>query len=139
LLDASAAAEAAAQSASPFSYQLSRLGIFGPERQPRVIWMGIDKDLGVLLRLYSALHLALEQHGFVVEERPFVPHLTLAYLKTPLMPEEQRRLHTLLTGSQPNISANASYLVQNISLMKSELSRLGAKYTCLRSYTLGKK
>jgi RNA 2',3'-cyclic 3'-phosphodiesterase len=137
LAAASDAAEAAAQSASAFSYRLSRLGIFGPERQPRVIWMGIDEDSGALLHLHAALCLALEQRGFAVDERPFAPHLTLARVKASLTLEEQHRLHDLLAGSQPDIAVNASYLMQNIYLMKSELSRSEARYTCLQSYTLG--
>jgi 2'-5' RNA ligase len=139
LAEAAEAAEATAQSASPFSYRLSRLGIFGPERQPRVIWMGIDDDSGALLRLHSALRLTLEQRGFAGEDRPFAPHFTLARVKAPLTPEEQHRLHNLLAGAQPDLVPHASYLVQHIQLMKSELSRSGAKYNMLRSYTLGQK
>ncbi|SRR6266567_2672525 len=139
LADASDAAETAARSASAFSYRLSRLGIFGPERQPRVIWMGIDDDSGALQRLHAALCLALEQRGFAVDERPFAPHLTLARVKAPLTLEEQHRLHNLLAGSLPDIVPPAGYLVQHIELMKSELSRSGAEYTCLQSYLLGQK
>ncbi len=137
LQQASSAAEEAAQSSSPFSYRLSRLGIFGSERQPRVIWMGIDEPSGVLLRLHAALRLALQHRGFAVEDRPFAPHFTLARVKAPLSLEEQQRLHTLLAGPQNELVPRDSYQVQHIDLIKSDLSRSGAKYASLRSYRLG--
>jgi 2'-5' RNA ligase len=136
LEQACSAAEEAAQNSSPFSYRLSRLGIFGPERQPRVIWMGIDEASGALLRLHAALRLALLQRGFAVEERPFAPHLTLARVKAPLALEEQQRLHSLLASPQNELVPRDGYLVQHIDLMKSELSRVGAKYTSLKKYGL---
>jgi RNA 2',3'-cyclic 3'-phosphodiesterase len=139
LAQASNAAQAAAQSVPPFSYQLSRLGIFGSERQPRVIWVGIDDDSGALRHLHATLRFALERRGFALEDRPFTPHFTLARVKVPLILEEQRRLHNLLAGAQPDLVPGVNYFVQHIDLMKSELSRSGAKYTCLQSYTLERK
>src|SRR5437016_4553330 len=53
LADVIAATEQAAQRVRVFDYSLSRIGIFGNSRSPRVIWMGIDESTGTLKRLQS--------------------------------------------------------------------------------------
>jgi len=131
------AAEEAAQKASAFEYRLKGLGIFGSPRQPRVIWMGVE-DLpsgkvqgSPLQQVHHVLSRELELRGFEAEKRPFSPHLTLARIKQQLSPDTQQRLqrvlHSRLAGS-----SSAVYQVNNLCVMKSELSRAGAKYTCLK-------
>lgn len=132
------AAQLAARIVPRFGYHLSHPGFFGPPRQPRVIWIGIDEPTGKLLELHGALNSELEQRDFEVDKRPFSPHFTLCRIKRPLKPDEQQRLQRLITAR--NIVSNAhTYHVDHLSVMKSELSRTGARYTCLQSYALGGK
>ncbi len=126
---------AAAQQVKPFSYHLTRIGIFGSPRQPRVVWMGIEEKSASLSRLHRILNQELAQRDFVTESRPFSPHLTLARVKNALSPEELERLQSILTEKH-FISSN-EYPVNSINVMKSELSRSGAEYTCLQAYPLG--
>ncbi|HEY5003041.1 MAG TPA: RNA 2',3'-cyclic phosphodiesterase [Ktedonobacteraceae bacterium] len=128
------AAAAAAQQVKPFSYHLTRIGIFGSPHQPHVVWMGIEEKSASLVRLHSVLKQELEQRGFATESRPFSPHLTLAYVKNPLSPEELERLQNILMEKR-FISSN-EYPVQHVNVMKSELLRSGAEYTCLQAYPL---
>ncbi len=137
------AARLAAQQAVPFEYRLKGLGIFGSSSQPRVIWMGIE-DLpsgqiqgSPLQQLHRVLAKELELRGFEIEKRPFSPHLTLARIKQPLSPLEQQSLQRLLHSKQAGASSPV-YRVNHLSVMKSELSRAGATYTCLREYALPK-
>ncbi len=139
LAEAMQAAESAALQESVFSYCLSRPGVFGSVRQPRIVWMGIEETSGTLLHLHRTLNRELEQRGFEVDKRPFSPHLTLARIKAPLNPDEQETLHSLLTGKQQGIISSHIYQVQHVSVMKSELLRTGARYTCLREYALKEK
>lgn len=127
------AAQYAAAAVNPFAYRLSGLGTFGPPRQPRVLWMGIAEPSGVLTVLYQALTLALQQQGFPTDERPFSPHLTLARIKSPLNPEQLHLLQQLLSRYQ---FASSAYRVTHLSVMKSELARSGAQYTCLQACEL---
>jgi RNA 2',3'-cyclic 3'-phosphodiesterase len=136
LEEAMQAAESAVQHARAFSYRLSHLGVFGSPRQPRVIWMGVEEPDGNLLHLHRVLNRALKQRGFEIERRPFSPHLTLARIKSPLPPDEQQRLQSLINGKQHGIVSSEVYPAQHLNVMKSELLRTGARYTCLRSYTL---
>jgi len=130
------AAELAASKVSSFDIRLSLPDIFGTQRQPRVIWMGVDEPSGKLLQLQQQLNLELAQRGFEVDKRPFTPHLTLSRIKAPLNAEEQQRLQRILTVKDRQPSSPIKHISQ-ISVMKSELSRAGATYTCLRNVDLG--
>jgi 2'-5' RNA ligase len=136
-------AEGAARKAAPFEYRLTRLGIFGSPQQPRVIWMGVEdlpsgKVQGSPLQLvHRVLSRELELRGFEVEKRPFSPHLTLARIKQPLSPDGQQRLQRILHSRLAG-SSSAVYQVNTLCVMKSELSRAGAKYTCLKESSFSK-
>jgi RNA 2',3'-cyclic 3'-phosphodiesterase len=137
------AARIAALQAVPFEYRLKGLGIFGSSSQPRVIWMGVD-DLpsgkiqgSPLQHVHRVLSRALELRGFEVEKRSFSPHLTLARIKQPLSLDELQRLQRLLHGRLAG-SSSAIYPVNALCVMKSELSRSGAKYTCLKESSFSK-
>lgn len=143
LAEAAYASEEASQEATPFEYRIKGLGVFGSSLQPRVIWMGIEdppsgKIQGSpLLQLHRLLTKKLELHGFEIEKRPFSPHLTLARIKQPLSPDEQQRLQRLLHSKQAGASS-PFYRMNNLCVMKSELSRTGAIYTCLQACSLSK-
>ncbi len=62
-------------------------------------------------------------------------HLTLSRPKAPLKQEEQAILQRFLEGKRSTIAAPL-YHARQLSVMKSELTRVGAKYTCLRNYAL---
>ncbi|TDQ39062.1 RNA 2',3'-cyclic phosphodiesterase [Aureibacillus halotolerans] len=50
---------------------------FGKEKQPRVVYAGVEKT-GPLLRLHAAIEKALQKTGRTPEKRTFTPHVTLA-------------------------------------------------------------
>jgi 2'-5' RNA ligase len=143
LVEAIHAAEGAAKKATPFEYRVKGLGIFGSSQQPRVVWIGIEdmpsgKIQGSPLQhVHRVLSRELELRGFEVEKRPFSPHFTLARIKQPLTPDEKQRLQRLL-HSRLAASSSAIYPVNTLCVMKSELSRSGAKYTCLKESTFSK-
>jgi len=131
------AADAAAQQITPFEFRLKELGMFGSQRQPRVIWMGIEESSGNLFRLHGVLNRELELRGFEVDTRPFSPHLTLARIKQPLNADEQQTLQRLLASKESAPSSPRQY-AHDLSVMKSELLRSGARYTCLAAYPLNR-
>lgn len=126
----------AARQVQPFTYRLTRLAIFGSPRQPRVVWMGIEESSGSLARLHSILQHEFARQGFETDKRPFSPHLTLARIKSPLPPDDLQRLQAILTGNQSGIISPRRYTVEYVNVMKSELLRSGAYYTCLRACPL---
>ncbi len=136
LADAMQAGDEAARQIAPFRYRLAQLGTFGSPRQPRVVWAGVDEPTGKLARLQRILNRELEQRGFEMEARPFSPHLTLARIKEPLQAAELQTLQRLLADKELH-APSPYYRVRHVSVMKSELSRAGAKYTSLRDCPLG--
>jgi 2'-5' RNA ligase len=134
LAAATQSAIAAASTAPPFTLTVAGFGVFGPPYAPRVLWCGVGGDILALLRLQAALADELEAAGFPREERPFTPHLTLARLKQPLDSAALQRL----SGIRANPSvAEIPFAVDSLSVMKSELLRPAARYTCLRVCPLG--
>lgn len=59
--------------------QLSGAGHFG-ENEPHAIWIGVASS-PELTRLHEACCNAARAAGIKMETRPFMPHITLAYLK----------------------------------------------------------
>ena len=138
LAEALRATERAAREVPPFEYRLTRPGLFGSPKQPRVIWIGIDEPSGNLQLLHRQLSLELVQRGFEVDTRPFSPHLTLARIKGPLKQEEQQRLQRLLTD-RDTYPFSPTYRVGHLSVIKSELMRTGSRYSSLLDVALGSK
>jgi len=138
LATAMQATEVAAQQVTPFVWSLSHLGIFDSVLYPRVIWIGINESSGRLQQLHRVLNHQLERQSFVVEKRPFSPHLTLARIKLPLKPEERQSLQHLLAETKITVSAPVQRVSQ-VLVMKSELLRSGAQHTCLHECTFAKE
>jgi 2'-5' RNA ligase len=65
---------AAKVKARPFELVLDRVGTF---KRARVAWAGCRSPDPALLQLAAALAQALRDEAFVLEARPFAPHLTL--------------------------------------------------------------
>jgi 2'-5' RNA ligase len=137
LAEAMRASTRVAQNADPFNYTLTQLGIFGPLHQPRAIWMGIAEPTKALLHLQRTLNRELELRGLEIDHRPFSPHLTIAYIRSSLMPQEQKSLQEMLVGD--HLISTDVYRVTSIQVMKSELSSAGAHYTRLRTCKFGEK
>lgn len=134
---ATEATRVAAEQVSPFAYRPTGLGTFGSPRQPRVLWAGIEEPMGALERLHRLLNRELERRDFETDKRPFSPHLTLARVKFPLTSEEQVHLARFLEANA-KLPGDLSHRVHSLNVMKSELFRSGAQYTCLEACPLRK-
>jgi len=123
------AMEEAAQGIPPFHLEISGLGAFPNLKQPRVLWVGIGGEVDTLLRLQQNIDSALASLGFAKEERPFMPHLTLARIRQGASPMERKNFGELAMSA----SFEASYPIdaKAVSLMRSQLTPDGAIYTRL--------
>lgn len=120
---------AVAAGAQPFALRLDRLGVFGPEWAPRVIWAGVGGETERLRAVQAALARALVAQGFPLGDRRFAAHLTLARLKRGPDEAAVERLRARLRG--PALPPSA-WNVADLRVMRSDLSRAGAVYTPLR-------
>jgi 2'-5' RNA ligase len=120
----------AAAVSRPGVLKLGQAGSFGGRTAPRVLWMGLDGDLGALQALQSNLNAALKQAAFDVEERAFSPHVTLA-----------RRRESARGGAPawpPTRAFNQSpeFPMQRLTLFESRLSPRGPTYIHLGEFPL---
>jgi len=129
------AMEEAVQGISPFHLEISGRGAFPNLKQARVFWVGIDGELDKLSRLQQNIDSTLAALGFAKEERPFVPHLTLARIREGASPLERRSFGELVGSTIFEDKYNVE--VEAISLMRSQLTPAGAIYTCLLVVGLG--
>lgn len=135
-----AAHEAAATAAGlghPFSIEVGQPGYFGPKWAPRVIWAGVGGETAKLTAVQETLARELERCGFAREDRPFAPHLTLARLKGRIAPQTLGALLREVEAPARRTAGEGRMRVERLSVMKSELARPAAIYTCLAEYTLG--
>ena len=128
------ALRAALEEHGPFRLNLGEPGVFPNANRPRVLWVGVNGDVGALEALAGAVEEALEPLGFPSDKRGFNAHLTVARIRdgTPAGDRQQAAevLNAKAEDSIIEIDVNA------VSLMRSTLHPTGATYECLVSYPL---
>ena len=108
---------------------LAGLGVFPHAQRPNVVWAGIE-GAQTLQALAAELQSGLEALGFAREDRPFVPHLTLARVKA----KPPQSLHDLLERHQKTRFGTAS--IESVEFFRSDLGPDGPKYTQLATAPL---
>ena len=112
-----------------FTMQLKGLGCFPPRKQPKVLWVGIDKN-EQLLQLRNRVEAELVRAGLPPEQRKFSPHVTLARLRdTPLS-----KLTNFLAGN--GLYASIVFPVREFHLYSSQLTPKGAIHQIEATYEL---
>jgi RNA 2',3'-cyclic 3'-phosphodiesterase len=132
--EVSAAMAAATQGISGFSVEVAGLGAFPHLRQPRVLWVGIVGETDRLVRLQQSIDSALAMLGFAREERPFVPHLTLARIRQEASPVQKRGFGELVASTA--FVDRYQMKAEAVTLMRSQLTPAGAIYTRLATARL---
>lgn len=117
----------AAESVAPFSLALGRVGVFGPDHAPRVIWLAIGGQERRLRMLQRQVTRALAARAFALDTRPFAPHLTLARLSAPLDETAAMRLRQLRSETPQA----APWRVDDLRVMRSDLDVARVRYTPL--------
>jgi 2'-5' RNA ligase len=131
------AMKGAAQGVSPFLLEISGLGAFPSLKQARVLWVGVGGELDKLSELQRNIDSALAILGFPKEERPFVPHLTLARIREGTSAPDKKDFGELVGSA--SFEDKYPVEVEAIKLMRSQLTPAGALYTCLSVAGLGRQ
>ena len=110
---------------------LAGLGAFPGQRNPRVIWVGIQGELERLTTIQARLEKNLVPIGFAPEKHGFRPHLTLGRVK-------DKRNRQALSDAMASLKLPEfnSFDVAEIILYKSDLRPTGAIYTKLHRMPL---
>lgn len=113
------AMEKAASQSSGFSLELSKLGGFGREERPSVLWLGLKRLPAELLHLHQMLGQSLHSEmGYTPETRPYRPHVTLARKYNADAPCSSEKLHKL---SDPFLQHATAFDVTAITLYRTRL------------------
>ena len=112
-----------------FDVSLGGLGAFPSSSRPRVLWAGLAEGAAAACDLASRIDGELHALGFARETRPFSAHVTLGRVRTPRL---NRRLAEALAAGAPA----GQQAVHHASLMRSDLSARGARYTELAALPL---
>jgi 2'-5' RNA ligase len=123
--------KSAARSQHGFDLRLHGLGCFPNQRNPRVIWCGIDGETESLSRLQQHVETSCALFGFTPENRVFHPHLTLGRVNG------KRNLRPLLECIKIGSDLECKFRTDHFNIYKSTLRPQGAVYTVLESIALG--
>ena len=117
-----------------FSLSCGELGCFPNLKRPRVVWVGIQEEMGTLAQLQKAIEENVAPLGYPTEKRKFSPHLTLGRVQKRASSGDRRRLGELIGASEIGIVGQME--VRSVNLMRSDLRPSGAVYTRLAEVEL---
>jgi len=115
---------------SPIKVQLDKIE-FGPtSRSPRLIWAA-GKTSQELNKLHKTLEQELKRQGvnLKIENRLFKPHITLARVN-------KENCASLPPLSEIATKIEESFIINQISIIESELKRTGPEYVDLNSFNI---
>ena len=125
-----AAAVGKAADVRAFDVELRGLGAFPAPTRPRVVWAG-TADAPAFAELAAGVDRALIAFGFPPAERGFTAHVTLGRVRAP---RRDPALAAALTAAATR--PFGTLRVARLSLMRSDLSPRGARYTELHGWPL---
>jgi 2'-5' RNA ligase len=121
----------AVQRVRSFELRLRGLGSFPDQKNPRIIWSGIEGETESLSRLHQSVEEVCATLGFAPENRVFHPHLTLGRVKG------KRNLQPLLDYIKIGSDLECGFKADHFNIYKSTLKPQGAVYTILKTINLG--
>ena len=109
----------------------SKFGLFKKGDIPSKLWLGLKYN-AELNQIAEAINNNFVQLGFEKEKRKFKPHLTLLRLKGR---EDISRINDFLEYEFPEMN----FIINEISVMKSELLKSGSFYSKIKSFKLNNR
>ena len=120
---------AAAAGHPAFDLDVHGLGAFPSRARPRVLWAGVTAGAAESAALAASVDAALAALGFARDGRAFAAHVTLGRVREP-------RANLRLAPALASTEDFGRQRVARVSLMRSELSPKGARYTELAAIPL---
>jgi RNA 2',3'-cyclic 3'-phosphodiesterase len=114
-----------------FDLEIAGCGAFLTRGKPSVLWLGVSEPAQPSV---IGLHKSIEDHcaglGFEHDRRPFHPHLTIARLRSSNGARQLGDLH------RQTDFETVSVKVEEVCLIRSELSSEGSRYTVTARHRL---
>ena len=136
LADAADALEEAAAGHAPFAIAFHGLGGFPGMERPRILWVGVAEGALDVRALQSRVDTALQSRAFAGDSRPWHPHLTIGRVFDPRRWQRDSSLALRDAVARAAAMGFGTLHVARIALMRSDLSRAGARYRELRAVEL---
>lgn len=114
---------------SPFELRFSGVGAFPNANRPNVIWVGAQGDLEMAAALAGKIEIACRALGYLREEHPFEPHLTLGRIKRDSGARERAEIARMIAAAPTREVGSCTFT--SVSVMKSELRPTGSVYSQL--------
>jgi RNA 2',3'-cyclic 3'-phosphodiesterase len=114
---------------APLTLSISGIGAFPSLRRASVLWVGVAPD-SPLMSLQHDVEIALSRLGYVRDQKPFRPHVTVARTQNGARPLDVERL-------APSHEFADTAPVLTMDLMRSHLSPGGASHEPLLRIRLG--
>jgi 2'-5' RNA ligase len=124
-------AEAAIQGVGPFTVGIRGGGGFPTPKNPRVIWIGVKDQSGMLKELQARVEAGMAELGFARERKGYTPHLTVGRVRSG---KGGKPVAQALDALRENDLGSME--VREVILFRSHLKPTGAEYTKLGSFPL---
>jgi 2'-5' RNA ligase len=121
-------------SREPFEVGVQGVGCFPSLRNPRVVWVGVDRGKDCLVSLQQEVEEKMAGLSFPAEDRPFTPHLTLGRVRSSRGKADLSRAVESRKGLEWG-----KFQAREVILFRSELKPSGAVYSKLKEFPLGKQ
>jgi len=118
----------------PFEVCILGMGCFPNLRNPRVVWVGVDRGKQSLTSLQHEVEKRMAELSFPPEDRPFSPHLTLGRVRSLRGKANLSQAVESRKGVEVGI-----FQAREVILFRSELKPSGAVYTKLKEFPMGKE
>ena len=112
--------------AEPFMLTASGLGCFPNSRRPRLLWVGVGKDIDALERLQQGIERCAVDLGFAPARRRFHAHLTIGRIRSQLRQSQVYYLSQLTREVERQ--RFAEWRVKELVVVESKICSAGAQY-----------
>jgi 2'-5' RNA ligase len=120
--------EECAAGCSAFPLIVDSVGAFPKIERPNIIWLGLADEKNQLARIAGEIEGKLLKLGFIQEDRPFAPHITIGRTR----PGSHKALSEALKTIA--VPAGLAFEAKAITLFKSDLPSEGPVYSVLKEY-----
>ena len=117
-----------------FEVRVQGMGCFPNLRNPRVVWLGVDRGKEALASLQRAIEGKMAELSFPPEDRPFSPHLTMGRIRSP-----RGRVGLAQALEKHQGVEIGTFQAREVILFRSELRPSGAVYTKLKEFPMARE
>ena len=126
------ACQKVAKKHQPFTMDFDRTGLFGSNRVPRVLWLGMNNQPQALFDLEEDLLDAFDALGYMRDRQNFVPHLTVCRIKSLV---DKKFFQQIYNGIEQKTYLHTD--VKELIYYQSFLQPTGPFYKILKRFPLG--